>query len=1298
MRVLDRFRVRIELAATPNGSPSLRRRRPATEALRIDAADWWIATRPRSAPSASVAGRFDPTARPSLEGSAVDMVIVTDESLRAPFDALADWRTRTGTRTVVRTVDWILANYSGSDVAERIRLFLRDAYVSWGTQYALLGGDTEFIPVRYARSFYGSPAGADVATDFYYACLDGDWNADGDAALGEVTDAVDFQPDIYVGRLPASSVAEATTMTNKVMWYHGADPARFDDTYQETISFWAEALFWPTDTPSWNGNCAAVGFDGARIANWAYQNYVPSRFYPSTNLFYETHACWSDTNYVPLAESRASVIADFNSGRHLVVHIGHGFRNIMAVGASNQQLFNADADAFTNGDRLSIVYAVNCNSGAVDFDAIGEHLLTNDQLNGNGGAVAVIAATDLDYPATSEDHLFAFFQNGFSDSSVSVPVGEEFFETTRQIYSPFAANADNAQRWTSYSLILLADPSMRVWSTLPSRFQVFAESFYEMGAGPFQVTVWEQGSATPVPDARITIYKEDDVFVSALTNASGVASLDFQPSSLEGFSIGVTKDNYVPFTQDAVVVAPLAAPALTVDGFTVDDATGNQNGTADRAESVSLAFDVSNVGTATATNVALSVSTTSPFASVTQPNGTVGTLGTGASGAATPVTLAVSAALPDSMSFVSIPVTVAVTSDQGNVTVVRTLVAGNPRLVHAAFRVVEVGDGNGTVDVGETGKVVVAAFNRGQGSLLNGRASLSAASAAVSVTDGDAPIAPTPSMLAESDTLTFDVVGAGALLFDLSYVDDGGTLLTRPIELEAPDVPAGLVSKSGPGAISLSWDPVGTPDAAGYNVYRVDALSRALTRVNGPPTPGAFFTDIGLTPLSPFSYTVTSVDSAGNESAFSDTISASTSPPTVGGFPLTLQGGVNRGSVTFVDLDQDEGLYELVLGSSYLTVVRGDATEYIDGDDRPATVGVFSEVGFVDDPSGNPFFWAKPAVADVDGDDVLEIIAVHFKTGELYCWDATGTLEWGGPSHDIGEVVWSSPAIGNIDDDPEFEIVLWTGSFRTTDPYRGCIIAFNHDGTEVLDGDGSGATNGVLWKSPNAESEFNYSSVALADLDGDGRDEIVAGEKFDTNGQLHVLDLFGGVVSEMPGWPYDPNPAAEIDQFSASPALADVDGDGALEIFAVYLRGLVGMEIDGTPIQHMGSPVYPKPYTGSSQADFNDFLPSPVIGDFDGDGELDVVHGWHSGQVYAYTAATGVPLPGWPVTVPLTGSSFDRCLFNGSLANVDGDPEPEFVCGSGGGNIVAVNADGSLVGGFPSDSATPSTGRRACGT
>ena len=175
--------------------------------------------------AAFTGGPFAPTATPSLNGSPVEYLVITSAAMRPAFERLAAWKTAKGVPAVVRTLDDVAATgVHGSDLAETIRLYLRDAYLYWGVKWVLLGGDTDVIPARYATAdFLGFVA---PITDLYYACLDGDWNADGDASFGEAYvspsnpgDDADLVAELYLGRAPVSSAAEANLFVDKTLAY-----------------------------------------------------------------------------------------------------------------------------------------------------------------------------------------------------------------------------------------------------------------------------------------------------------------------------------------------------------------------------------------------------------------------------------------------------------------------------------------------------------------------------------------------------------------------------------------------------------------------------------------------------------------------------------------------------------------------------------------------------------------------------------------------------------------------------------------------------------------------------------------------------------------------------------------------------------------------------------------------------------------------------------------------------------------------------------------------------------------------
>jgi len=66
--------------------------------------------------------------------------------------------------------------------------------------------------------------------DFYFACLDGTFNYDGDTYWGEPTDGdgggeIDLLPEVGVGRISAANVAEVNNMVTKTIAYLESEAA-----------------------------------------------------------------------------------------------------------------------------------------------------------------------------------------------------------------------------------------------------------------------------------------------------------------------------------------------------------------------------------------------------------------------------------------------------------------------------------------------------------------------------------------------------------------------------------------------------------------------------------------------------------------------------------------------------------------------------------------------------------------------------------------------------------------------------------------------------------------------------------------------------------------------------------------------------------------------------------------------------------------------------------------------------------------------------------------------------------------
>src|SRR5580765_1277341 len=175
-------------------------------------------------------------------GHAVEYVIVTRDDLAPEFERLAAWKIQSGTPAAVKRMSEIALEYPGAaDAADQVRRYLKDAWLT-GARWALIGGDDSVIPMRRATTtYYG---GALIPTDLYYACLDGTWDGDGDGLYGEgdPADGADLVPELFVGRAPVNSPAQAHAFVDRTLLAEQSPPGDFEHTQL----FGAEVLF-PSD-------------------------------------------------------------------------------------------------------------------------------------------------------------------------------------------------------------------------------------------------------------------------------------------------------------------------------------------------------------------------------------------------------------------------------------------------------------------------------------------------------------------------------------------------------------------------------------------------------------------------------------------------------------------------------------------------------------------------------------------------------------------------------------------------------------------------------------------------------------------------------------------------------------------------------------------------------------------------------------------------------------------------------------------------------------------------------------------
>lgn len=1181
---------------------------------------------------------FAPTFRPTTDGSAVDYVIVTQDSLTNTLQQFADFRTQTGMQAVVRTTSWIQANYpGGADMAETIRRFITDAYSHWGTTYVLLAGDTSQLPYRSGRTtYYG---GENIPTDLYFQCLDGNWDADGDSLYGEgfvdslvnPGDYCDLYPEVYIGRAPLNTNAEAQTWVNKTIAYAQAMPANM----ATKVLFASEVLF-PSDWP----NTPSISLDGASLTEDASQ-FLPS--YMTVTRMYQNYTAWPGS----LNELKAAVVDSVNSGYMFWEHMGHGYRNTLSCG--DNVMTNTDADGLTNAGRQGIVYSVNCNSASFEFNCIAERFL----LNAHGGGVAYVGASRYDFPTTVWGYQTTFFDYTFQDTIPGYTLGAADDES-KVFYVPYSTT-DNSHRWTQMAVTLLGDPALDIYTRAPRGFSV-ALTPITVGVNNVVATVTSGGQ--PIAGVQVTLWKANEAYARGTTDGNGQVTLPFNPATTGTVKVGAHSRSDLTYTGTASVgvllPAYVSAGAITIQDGNGNGSSGNSDGITNPGETVAMSVTMTNTGSSFATGVTASFSTNDPLVTVLDSTATYGTIAPNGSATGDVFKLAIASTASDQHVIAG---TLTVRGNGGLVwqnPAVVGIAAPSIAIVGRAIKDTIVGDGDGIAENGETVAYQLKLQNIGTGRASGLQVHIVANDLTTIISDSlqSFTVNLDPGQVsAGNDFMVFQVITSSTNHKFQAWVTDqyGNELMRHEINQTSPAIPKNVTPVGGAQDITFLWTRNTEGDLQGYNIYRGTVSGGPYTKVNTYVNiRTAYYKDEGLPSFTRYYYRIAAIDSSGNESAQSTEISATTNPPIHTGFPVEMGRSTPASPVFgYIDNNTAAGI-DMMVGADKIYALRADGTEPRDGDNEPRTLGIFAPVG--------SYFAASLALDDLDHDGHLEVIATSYNSAPspqdsttIWVLDGvTGLTEPGWPK-EYPKFGWSTPACGDIDGDGFDEIIQGSSD--------GWVYAWHKDGTDVRDGDPASTVSGRFLY---LNSPYVYSSPALADLNHDGKLDIIIGGN---DGKLYALKYDGTAI---PGFPY-----ATGGGISSSPAVAWMSTYNQYWIFFGSTDNTF-RAVDETGANR---------WTRYFRQFGNSRTPSPAIGDLNNDGNLEVVTGRNDGYIACMQATTGNDFWNHTVSYGSGTSAVSEC--SPILSDIDGDGKADVLMGAEDGKLYGFTWDGYAAPGFP---------------
>jgi len=348
------------------------------------------------------------------------LLIITHPDFLQAADTLAQWKVKKGIRTEVRTTSEI------GSTAVSIRDYIQNAYNSWNPPptHILFIGDAEYVPCHYVTYHpYGSSQGY-VGTDLYYATVDGS----------------DYFPDIAVGRLSVDTAQEADKRVADIINYerhpvadadyytHAACAAYFQDDNRDG---YADRRFALTSEDIRN-YLVSVGYGVERI--YYTDPAVDPRYWSTSYWPYTGEAIPAELRKptFPWNGDRYDIDNEVHGGVFLLTHRDHG----STWGWGEPFYHTSHVQALANGNRLPVVWSINCQTGWFDNETDDASTSTSSsavhfseawERNPNGGAVGIIGATRVSYSGDNDRLAWGFMDGIWPDFEPSYnPLGTPF--------------------------------------------------------------------------------------------------------------------------------------------------------------------------------------------------------------------------------------------------------------------------------------------------------------------------------------------------------------------------------------------------------------------------------------------------------------------------------------------------------------------------------------------------------------------------------------------------------------------------------------------------------------------------------------------------------------------------------------------------------------------------------------------------------------------------------------------------------------------------------------------------------
>ena len=449
---------------------------------------------------------------------------------------------------------------------DSIKNYIQNAYDTWPNppEFICLVGDAD-SPYSIPTGHYGNGEG-----DHYYTLLEGN----------------DILADAFIGRLSFNSYSELYTIINKILHYER-------EPYLDNVSWYRKALL--VGDPSSSGPSCIIT-----------NKYVKEIIQQSTG-YYSFDEIYSSPFVSGISNSINNGVCYFN------------YRGWLGMSGWD----NGDTGALNNGYMLPFVVTLTCGTG--DFEggtSRSEYFLKAGSPSLPKGAIGAVGTATMSTHTSFNNFMSSgIFYGIFFDHIYSM--GGAVVRGKVNLYNCFPNNPNNWVDKKSYWNNLMGDPGMELWTDIPMQMNVIYDNQVPIGSNYLEVTV-NSIFGFPMEGAWVTALKgNDEIFATGFTDTDGKVFLPINATSPGSVNLTVTKHNFIPHL-GSFNIAEETYFANILDYIIDDDNTGTSSGNGDGiinpGEDIELRVRLKNYGSATLNSVSATISTDSPFATITDDN------------------------------------------------------------------------------------------------------------------------------------------------------------------------------------------------------------------------------------------------------------------------------------------------------------------------------------------------------------------------------------------------------------------------------------------------------------------------------------------------------------------------------------------------------------------------------------------------------------------------------------------------------------------------------------------------------